>query len=303
MMLRNILPLYKNAILFPSFPDHSYENYHLFFDEAENEWVGIPKENLPENELRLLKSLYPLAGMQMAETSSKAKSWIDFLFNRGTGPKHDVDTKFRFIQFCINGTYQLERSEVESALKGFFAEDVLIIWENDSRGSVIEEMTRVSQPEKEFASISDTLESDFFVKMSFYIGKPVFFSNQLPAYFQAEREYFDFGRKHLAQTRILSFEHVFPAYVAWHLPEKLTDKMNEAAAGVFDGDPEMFTTIKTYLENNLNASLTAKKLYIHRNTLQYRIDKFVEKTGIGLKDFYGAFTVFLACLLYDKQEK
>ena len=63
----------------------------------------------------------------------------------------------------------------------------------------------------------------------------------------------------------------------------------------------MYATIKVFLENNLNASLTAKKLYIHRNTLQYRIDKFIDKTGIQLKDFYGAFTVFLACFFLNKK--
>jgi DNA-binding PucR family transcriptional regulator len=76
-------------------------------------------------------------------------------------------------------------------------------------------------------------------------------------------------------------------------------ELNEA----FLDDPEMFSTIKVFLENNLNASMTAKKLFIHRNTLQYRIDKFVEKTGIQLKDFYGAFTVFLACILFEQEKK
>jgi DNA-binding PucR family transcriptional regulator len=65
----------------------------------------------------------------------------------------------------------------------------------------------------------------------------------------------------------------------------------------------MYSSIKVFLENNLNASLTAKKLYIHRNTLQYRIDKFIDKTGIQLKDFYGAYTVFLACLLFEQSQK
>jgi DNA-binding PucR family transcriptional regulator len=90
--------------------------------------------------------------------------------------------------------------------------------------------------------------------------------------------------------------------VAFSLPESIKDKVKLELSTVFTEDPELFTTIKVFLENNLNASLTAKKLYIHRNTLQYRIDKFIEKTGVQLKDFYGAFTVFLACLLFEQDK-
>jgi DNA-binding PucR family transcriptional regulator len=89
--------------------------------------------------------------------------------------------------------------------------------------------------------------------------------------------------------------------MAYNLPKELSEKLFLELEDVFQEDPEMFVTIRTFLENNLNASVTAKKLYIHRNTLQYRVDKFTEKTGIGLKDFYGAFTVFLACLLFEQK--
>jgi DNA-binding PucR family transcriptional regulator len=87
------------------------------------------------------------------------------------------------------------------------------------------------------------------------------------------------------------------------LPGELKQRATQVIFGVFNDDPEMYSSIKVFLENNLNASLTAKKLYIHRNTLQYRIDKFIDKTGIQLKDFYGAYTVFLACLLFEQSQK
>lgn len=121
-------------------------------------------------------------------------------------------------------------------------------------------------------------------------------------HFHQEKEYFEFAKKNLTSTNIITFEKIFPAFVAFNLPDDIKDKVNSELSSVFLEDPELYTTIKVFLENNLNASLTAKKLFIHRNTLQYRIDKFIDKTGVQLKDFYGAFTVFLACLLFEQNK-
>lgn len=303
-MLSKVLPLYQKAILFSSQPDHLSEDYYLFFDESEQEWMAIPKNNLTEPELNLLKTLYKLTDNYPTQVpTAAAKGWYEFLLKNGEPPAYNPDTRLRFIQFYLNDSLKVERLEFESALKGFFTEEVMIIWEDNYRGIVIEELNLLSQSEKELISISETLESDFYVKIYFYIGKAFTFSEQLPALFQQERDSFAYGQKYLTKTKIFSFERIFPAFAANHLPVEMKQKLYHEVAEVFTGDSEMFTTIKTFLEHNLNASLTAKKLYIHRNTLQYRIDKFVEKTGIGLKDFYGALTVFLACILYEQKEK
>lgn len=58
-------------------------------------------------------------------------------------------------------------------------------------------------------------------------------------------------------------------------------------------DTELVQTLKVYFECNLNVSLTAKKLYMHRNSVQYRIDKFIEKTGLDVKHFHEAAAVSL----------
>jgi DNA-binding PucR family transcriptional regulator len=216
-------------------------------------------------------------------------------------PSLSTDSNFRFIQFHIKGP-GVDTTEIEPAIKGFFSDEVQIIWEDDHNGIVIEERRQFSLTESELTSIADTLESDFYVKVSFYIGKLYPVSSQLQNHFQQEKEYFEFAKKNLTSTNIITFEKIFPAFVAFNLPNDIKDKVNTELSSVFLEDPELYTTIKVFLENNLNASLTAKKLFIHRNTLQYRIDKFIDKTGVQLKDFYGAFTVFLACLLFEQKK-
>jgi len=47
-----------------------------------------------------------------------------------------------------------------------------------------------------------------------------------------------------------------------------------------------------------NVSETAKKLYIHRNTLLYRLDKFKQETGLDVRTFNDAVLVKIALLLY-----
>lgn len=63
-------------------------------------------------------------------------------------------------------------------------------------------------------------------------------------------------------------------------------------------DPEMLQTLDAFFTENCNVSDTAKRLYIHRNTLLYRLDKFKQETGMDVRDFEHAVLVRLALLLY-----
>ncbi|MEH7417742.1 helix-turn-helix domain-containing protein [Neobacillus drentensis] len=300
-MIKKLLPLYQNSIFFPNKPENPSERYLYFCSESADEWIGIPKTELNERELTLLKALYTLVEFPSSNLHPTVKAWHDFLFLNGPMPSHLAGNTLRIIQFNINGS-EASQPEIESALKGFFTEEVIIIWVGESRGIVIEGRNTMSLSDEEILSMSETLESDFYVKVSFYIGKPSVLSEQLPGKFHLEKEYFTFALSQLGLSNIFTFERVVPAYLAYYLPPELKIKVSQEIIELFNEDQEMFSTIRVFLENNLNASMTAKKLYIHRNTLQYRIDKFVEKTGISLKDFYGAFTVFLACLLYEQKK-
>jgi hypothetical protein len=302
-MLKKLLPLYKNSKLLKNKPENPSHDYYYFFDETEKEWIGIPTSGIDDKEVNLLKTLYRyLENQNPIMLSREAAGWHEFIFHNGLPPAVPSGSLFRFVQFSITDD-RIDQFEIESALKGFFTEDAVIIWENNGIGAVIEEKKNAVLSEKELISLSDTLESDFYIKASFYIGKFYSLSNELPQKIKQEQEYFSFGIKQLKPENIFTFERVFPAYTAFKLPSDIIQRLTNEITEIFEEDPEMYSTIKIFLENNLNASVTAKKLYIHRNTLQYRIDKFVEKTGIGLKDFYGAFTVFLACLLFELESK
>ena len=72
---------------------------------------------------------------------------------------------------------------------------------------------------------------------------------------------------------------------------------------IFDGkspddfDEETLTTINKFFENNLILSETARKLFVHRNTLVYRLEKIKKLTGLDLREFDDAITFKVALMV------
>lgn len=64
-----------------------------------------------------------------------------------------------------------------------------------------------------------------------------------------------------------------------------------------DLDEETLTTINKFFENSLNVSETSRQLYIHRNTLVYRLDKIQKSTGLDLRVFEDAITFKIALMV------
>lgn len=101
--------------------------------------------------------------------------------------------------------------------------------------------------------------------------------------------------------------HSFKEYVLVKILEDMPKyKLNEylailaqdQAAEIFN-DKEMTQTAEVFLENNLNVSETARILYLHRNTLTYRLDKIEKHTGLNVRKFADAVTFRLITILLN----
>ena len=99
--------------------------------------------------------------------------------------------------------------------------------------------------------------------------------------------------------------HSFKEYVLIKMLEdmpkfKLNEYMEILADGnakeIFD-DEEMTGTAEEFLANSLNVSETSRKLYLHRNTLAYRLDKIERATGLNIRKFSDAVTFRLITVL------
>jgi carbohydrate diacid regulator len=64
-----------------------------------------------------------------------------------------------------------------------------------------------------------------------------------------------------------------------------------------DFDEETLVTINRFFDNNLNVSETSRQLYIHRNTLVYRLDKLQKTTGLDIRIFEDAITFKIALMV------
>ena len=64
-------------------------------------------------------------------------------------------------------------------------------------------------------------------------------------------------------------------------------------------DQETLATIQTFFENNLNVSETSRKLFVHRNTLVYRMEKLQRETGLDIRTFDDAMTFRIAIMVSE----
>lgn len=105
-----------------------------------------------------------------------------------------------------------------------------------------------------------------------------------------------------AEKAIIGFDNLGVGRLIYQLPTTLCKMfLGEVfKKGSIDSlDEETLSTIKAFFENNLNVSETSRKLFVHRNTLVYRLDKIRKITGLDLREFDHAI-VFKVALMVRK---
>lgn len=92
---------------------------------------------------------------------------------------------------------------------------------------------------------------------------------------------YDFNENYLNNKKLLEA-----------LYNKKDKNLEKLVLNSYYNDIEMYNTIKTFLEENQNSSIASQKLYLHRNTLNQRLDKFYDKTGFNVKKFIDAYLIY-----------
>lgn len=200
----------------------------------------------------------------------------------------------RFLHFFTTQPI-VEREEFQDALQSMFSFTTTTIWETSQTGVLILE-ENIS--EYTLQTALDTLETDFFISLTFFIGKHYMQTDEIAQLYQWERKLFSFLSPYLFK-KIIHIEQLLPYQLIISLPKEEREKYTNQLLAHISNDKELIDSVKVFFQCNLNVSLAAKQLYLHRNTLQYRIDKFIEKTGINIKTFEGAVTVYMAFLSLD----
>ncbi|WP_174616196.1 PucR family transcriptional regulator [Virgibacillus ihumii] len=290
-MINKLRKIFISLIFFEDLTTENTEHYH-WFRTKDNDLIGIAKDELSQKDVTLLSAFLQPYHIAIPEMTSEEKKWNRLL--HGYKPETADIAPYRIIYFSFS-KFQLEPAAFKEAIQAFFAKQVPIIWRNEHEGIIIE-----TNPDADlsFDQIINILMSDLYVKIKFLIG---------PCHDSLKDVRKNYAM--LVQGADSAFPHsekaVIPYTEAVHYillnqaDSKFLGNAEVLILGEFRHDEELLKTIEMFITCNLNISVTAKKLHLHRNSLQYRLDKFIEKTGIDIRQFQQAMTVYLA-ILYSK---
>lgn len=156
--------------------------------------------------------------------------------------------------------------------------------------------------EKLARSISDALSTEFYTRSLVGIGTTVAGVRDLARSFKEAQVALEVGKVFDTERNIVSYEHLGIARLIYQLPTTLCEMFLREIfrkGPIETLDQETLFTIQKFFENNLNVSETSRKLFVHRNTLVYRLEKIKKLTGLDLREFDDAI-VFKVALMVKK---
>ncbi|MBE6568633.1 MAG: PucR family transcriptional regulator [Ruminococcaceae bacterium] len=158
----------------------------------------------------------------------------------------------------------------------------------------------IKEIEKMAKSIADTLNSEFYTKVSIGIGTIVDNIKDLARSYKEAQVALEVGKVFDTEKNIISYENLGIGRLIYQLPTTLCEMFLQEVFknGSLDSlDRETLMTIQSFFENNLNVSETSRKLFVHRNTLVYRLEKIRKLTGLDLREFDHAITFKVALMV------
>ena len=145
-----------------------------------------------------------------------------------------------------------------------------------------DEITRTAK------TISDAISAETGSKVFISIGTAVSDLKDVSRSYKEAKMALEVGRIFDPEKNIVNYEQLGIGRLIYQLPLPLCKMfIREVLHGltIDDFDEETLTTVSKFFENNLNVSETSRQLYIHRNTLVYRLDKLQKMTGLDLRNF------------------
>ncbi|MBE6752845.1 MAG: PucR family transcriptional regulator [Ruminococcaceae bacterium] len=151
-------------------------------------------------------------------------------------------------------------------------------------------------------AIVDTLSSEYYTHSVVGIGSTVTGIKDLARSFKEAQVALEVGKVFDTEKSIISYETLGIARLIYQLPTTLCEMFLREIfkkGSIENLDQETLFTIQKFFENNLNVSETSRKLFVHRNTLVYRLEKIKKLTGLDLREFDHAI-VFKVALMVKK---
>lgn len=171
--------------------------------------------------------------------------------------------------------------------------DIVLV--KEIKGSV-----EIKDLEKLARSIADTLSSEFYTRVNVGIGTIVNNIKELSRSFKEAQMAIEVGKVFDTNESIMSYDNLGIARLIYNLPTTLCETFLKEVfkrGSIESLDHETLFTIQKFFENNLNVSETSRKLFVHRNTLVYRLEKIKKLTGLDLREFDHAIIFKIALMV------
>ena len=156
--------------------------------------------------------------------------------------------------------------------------------------------------EKIAQNMEETLKNELFIKTVIGIGTVAEHLRNLADSYKEAQTAIEVGKVFDTEKSIMHYENLGIGRLIYQLPTTLCEiflsevfKKNS----IDSLDQETLFTINKFFENNLNVSETSRKLFVHRNTLVYRLEKIKKLTGLDLREFDHAI-IFKVALMVRK---
>ncbi|MBD3861066.1 helix-turn-helix domain-containing protein [Bacillus sp. 28A-2] len=266
----------------------------LWYQTDEGELFGVDKTELSAREILLLNSFLTPIDLTHTQQTEDEQKWYDYLFeNKPLTVQHPVRVSY------FKMAHQAEqRQQIKEAVNSSL-ESTHFIWTGAETAMLIQtNATSANGQLDQLHDLSQAITSDFLTDSVFLQGQLHLPNDHLQMRLLNEQQLF---LHHMQQGKLRSgvatFYQCLPALICYDasaLSHAISDAFKET---VFDRD--VYRTLTTYMQCNLNASQAAKTLYVHRNSLQYRIDKFIERTGLDIRHFSEASAAYLMMTLLD----
>lgn len=154
--------------------------------------------------------------------------------------------------------------------------------------------------EKTAAVIVDMLNTEAMTKVHVAFGTIVNEIKEVSRSYKEAKMALDVGKIFYSDRKVVAYSNLGIGRLIYQLPMPLCKMFIKEIFGdrsPEDFDEETLVTINKFFENNLNVSETSRQLYIHRNTLVYRLDKLEKSTGLDLRIFEDAITFRIALMV------
>ena len=154
--------------------------------------------------------------------------------------------------------------------------------------------------EKVAAQIEEALRVDGESRVFVGVGTMAVHLRDLAKSYKEAQIAIEVGKVFDTERYIINYENLGIGRLIYQLPTTLCEMFLQE---VFKKNPidaldqETLFTIYKFFENNLNVSETARKLFVHRNTLVYRLEKIKKLTGLDLREFDDAITFKVALMV------